>query len=50
MVTQVGYSVIGRSKDQVMLYAVYTMHEKMRNMSFLVEPQNHGRRFVSGLA
>jgi hypothetical protein len=50
MVAQVGYSVAGRSGGRVMLCAVCTMHEVMRSMSFLVEPQNQGRRFVSGLA
>jgi hypothetical protein len=49
MVAQVGYSVARRSGGRVMLYAVCTMHEVMRSMSFLVEPQNQGRRFVSGL-
>jgi hypothetical protein len=31
------------------LCAVYTVHVEMRSMSFLVEPQNQVRRFVSGL-
>jgi hypothetical protein len=30
--------------------AIYIVHVKMRSMCFLVEPQNQGRRFVSGLA
>jgi hypothetical protein len=38
MVAQVGYSV------------VCTLHVETRNVGFLVEPQNQGRRFVSGLA
>jgi hypothetical protein len=50
MVTQVWYSVVGRSRGQMTLCAVYTMHKKTRSASFLVEPQNQGRRFVSGLA
>jgi hypothetical protein len=29
---------------------VCTWHVETRSMSFLVEPQNEGRRFVSGLA
>jgi hypothetical protein len=33
-----------------MLCAVGTMHLEMRNACFLVEPQNQGRQFVSGLA
>jgi hypothetical protein len=49
MVTQVGYSVGGRSRGWVVLCAVCTMHVKMRSVGFLVEPQNQGRRFVSGL-
>jgi hypothetical protein len=34
----------------VVLCVVYTVHVEMRNMGFLVEPQNQRRRFVSGLA
>jgi hypothetical protein len=33
-----------------MLCVVCTMHKVMMSMSFLVEPQNQGRRFVSDLA
>jgi hypothetical protein len=29
---------------------IYTVHEETRNTSFLIEPQNQGRRFISGLA
>jgi hypothetical protein len=50
MVAHVGYSMIGRSKGRVAPCAVGTMHVKMRRAGFLVEPQNQGRRFVSGLA
>jgi hypothetical protein len=50
MVTQVGYSVARRSGGRVTPCAVYTMHEETRSACFLVEPQNQGRRFVSGLA
>jgi hypothetical protein len=50
MAAHVGYSVAGRSRGQVAPYAVCTMHVEMRCASFLVEPQNQGRRFVSGLA
>jgi hypothetical protein len=50
MVAQVGYLVAGRSRGLVALCAVCTMHMETRSMSFLVEPQNQGRRFVSGLA
>jgi hypothetical protein len=49
MVAQVRYSVAGRSRGQVALCAVYTVHMEMRSAGFLVEPQNQGRRFVSGL-
>jgi uncharacterized membrane protein (GlpM family) len=31
-------------------YAVCIVHVEMRSVGFLVEPQNHGRRVVSGLA
>jgi hypothetical protein len=50
MVAQVGYSVAGRSRGRVVSCAVYTWHVETRNVSFLVESQNQGRRFVSGLA
>jgi hypothetical protein len=50
MVTQVEYSVAGRSGGQVMLCVVCTMHTETRSADFLVEPQNQGLRFVSGLA
>jgi hypothetical protein len=33
----------------MVLCAVCTVHVKTRSMSFLVEPQNQGRWFVSGL-
>jgi hypothetical protein len=50
MVAQVGYSVVGRSRGPVAPCAVYTVHVETRSTCFLVEPQNQGRRFVSGLA
>jgi hypothetical protein len=50
MVTQVRYSVAGRSRGRVLLCAVCTWHVETRSTGFLVEPQNQGRRFVSGLA
>jgi hypothetical protein len=50
MVAQVGYSVAGRSRGQVALCAVCTVHVETRSAGFLVEPQNQGRRFVSSLA
>jgi hypothetical protein len=34
----------------VTLCAVCTMHKETKSVSFLVEHQNQGRRFVSGLA
>jgi hypothetical protein len=43
---QVGYSVAGQSRGQVMLCAVRTVHKEMRSASFLVWPQNQGRRFL----
>jgi hypothetical protein len=50
MVAQVGYSVVGRSRGRVVPCAVFTWHVETRSAGFLVEPQNQGRRFVSGLA
>jgi hypothetical protein len=50
MVAQVEYSVAGRSRGQVAPWAVCTWHVETRSVDFLVEPQNQGRRFVSGLA
>jgi hypothetical protein len=44
---QVGYLVAGQSRGQVTLCAVCTMHKRTRSMSFLVLPQNQGRRFLS---
>jgi hypothetical protein len=44
MVTQVGYSVAGRLSGRVMPCAVET-----RSVCFLVEPQNQGQQFISGL-
>jgi hypothetical protein len=49
MVAQVGYSVAGQSGGRVTLCVVCTMDVE-RSAGFLVEPQNQGRRFVSGLA
>jgi hypothetical protein len=43
---QVGYSVAGRSRGQVTLCAVCTVHKETRNAGFLVEPQNQGRGFT----
>jgi hypothetical protein len=50
MVAQVGYSMAGRSRGRVMPCAVCTVYMETRSVGFLVEPQNQGRRFVSGLA
>jgi hypothetical protein len=50
MVAHIGYSVAGRSRGQVASCAVCTVHVETRSASFLVEPQNQGRWFVSGLA
>jgi hypothetical protein len=50
MVAQVGYSVVEQSRGQMVMCAVCTMHVEMKSVSFLVEPQNQGRRFVNGLA
>jgi hypothetical protein len=50
MIAQVGYSMAERSGGQVTLCAVCTMHVETRSVSFLVEPQNQGQQFISGLA
>jgi hypothetical protein len=39
----VRYLVAGRSRDQVIFYAVCTMHKETRRAGFLVEPQNQCR-------
>jgi hypothetical protein len=49
MVTQIGYSMVGRSGSQVTPCAICTVYVEMRSMCFLVEPQNQGQQFVSGL-
>jgi hypothetical protein len=50
MVAQVGYSVTAQSRDWVAPCAVCTVHVETSGAGFLVESQNQGRRFVSGLA
>jgi hypothetical protein len=50
MVAQIGYSVAEWSEDRVTPRAVYTVHVETKSTGLLVEPQNQGRRFVSGLA
>jgi hypothetical protein len=50
MVAQVGYSVAVRSRGRVASCAVFPLHVETRSAGFLVEPENQGRRFVSGLA
>jgi hypothetical protein len=50
MVAHVGYSEAGRSRGRVAPCAVCTWHEETRSVGFLVEPQNQGWQFVSGLA
>jgi hypothetical protein len=50
MIARVGYLVAERSRGQVAPCAVCTVHMEMRSANFLVEPQNQGRWFVSGLA
>jgi hypothetical protein len=49
MVAHVRYSVAGQSRGRVALCTVCTMHMETRSADFLVEPQNQGLRFVSGL-
>jgi hypothetical protein len=50
MVAQVRYFVVRRLRGRVTLCAVCTVQMEMRSVGFLVEPQNQGRWFVSGLA
>jgi hypothetical protein len=50
MFAHVGYSVLGRPRGQVAPSVVCTVHVEMRSTGFLVEPQNQGRWFVTGLA
>jgi hypothetical protein len=48
MVAKVGYSVARRLGGWVTPCAVCTVHVEKRSASFLVEPQNQDRRFVTG--
>jgi hypothetical protein len=50
MIAHVGYSVAKRSRRRVTLCVTCTVHVETRSTSFLVEAQNQGRQFVSGLA
>jgi hypothetical protein len=50
MVAQVGYSLAGQSRGPVAPCAVCIVHMETMSASVLVEPQNQGRWFVSGLA
>jgi hypothetical protein len=50
MIVKVGYSVTGRSRGRVALHAICTVYVETRSAGFFVEPQNQGRRFVSGSA
>jgi hypothetical protein len=45
-----GWSGTRWSGDRVALCAVCIVHMEMRSAGFLVDPQNQGRQFVSGLA
>jgi hypothetical protein len=40
MIAHIGYSVAGRSRSQVVLCAVYTVHVETRSVDFLLESQN----------
>jgi hypothetical protein len=44
---QVGYSMIGRSRCQMMSCVICIMHKETRSVDFLVEPQNQDRKFPS---
>jgi hypothetical protein len=41
---QVRYSMVRRSGGRMMPCAIYIMHKETRNTSFLIDPQNQGRR------
>jgi hypothetical protein len=41
MITQVGYSVVGRSGGQVTPYVVCTVHMETGSADFLIEPKNN---------
>jgi hypothetical protein len=47
---QVGYSVARQSGGRMTPCVVCIVHMETRSVGFLVEPQNQGRRFISGLA
>jgi hypothetical protein len=49
MVTQVGYSVAGRSRGRMTLCTVCTGHVETRSAGFLAEPQNQGGGGFPGL-
>jgi hypothetical protein len=49
MVAQAEYLVAGRSRSQVAPCAVCTVHVETMSIGFLVQPQNQGRRVISGL-
>jgi hypothetical protein len=49
MVAQIDYSMTGGIGGRVTSCVVYTVHVETRSVYFLVEPQNQGRWFVSGL-
>jgi hypothetical protein len=49
MVTQVGYSMAGRSRGRVASCAVCTWHVETRSAGFLVNPQNQGGGGFPGL-
>jgi hypothetical protein len=49
MVTQVRYSVVGRSRGRVTPCAVCTVHVETRSADFLVERKKQGRWFINGL-
>jgi hypothetical protein len=40
---QIGYSVAGRSRGQVMMCKVCTMHKETRSVSFLIWVENQGQ-------
>jgi hypothetical protein len=49
MVAQIRYSVAERLRGRVALCVICTVYVETRSVSFLIEPQNQGRQFVSDL-
>jgi hypothetical protein len=49
MGAQIEYSMAERSRGRVTSFMICTVHVETRSAGFLIESQNQGLRFVSGL-